>query len=63
MEAILGIYKVCQDNFDLNEETLDGKGTFHSSQPKENTLDIYVITPFVKQSLRVPDVYHDLQAS
>ena len=42
-----GYIKYANDNFVLNEETLDGKGTFHSSQtavcrtsqPEENTLN------------------------
>ena len=42
-----GYIRYANGNFDLNEETLDSKGTFHSSQnavfrtsqPEENTLN------------------------
>ena len=62
-----GYIRYANDNIDINEETLDGKGTFHASQtaafrryiPGEQTENIE-IKPTHSRSLNMPDTFHNL---
>lgn len=65
-----GYVRYATDNIDINEETLDGKGTFHACQtaafrrssPEEKNEEIN-IKPTDCRSVTVPPEFHDIRHS